>query len=76
MSVTVVRGVISVILKLIMSSLSSPLASGNTWEIEFGTAFSADCWQKAVNSVNSTASCDNLKLVQFKGPAQDTPVQS
>lgn len=49
-----------------MSLLSSPLAARNTWEMELGTAFSAEWWQKALGRVNSTASCASLTLIQFK----------
>ena len=62
----VVRGVISVVGKLILSALSSPLATRNTWEEELGVTFSDEWWQGALDRVNSTSSCARLTLIQFK----------
>ncbi|KAF3835725.1 hypothetical protein F7725_028283 [Dissostichus mawsoni] len=58
--------VISVVGKLILSALSSPLATRNTWEKELGLTFSDEWWQGALDRVNSTSSCARLTLIQFK----------
>lgn len=66
LSFPVVRGIISVVVKLIIILLSSPLTIRNTWEKELGTTFSAKWWQGALDRVNSTSSCASLTLSQFK----------
>ena len=66
LSLPVVRGFISIVVKLILSSLSSPLATRNSWEKELGRTLSDKWWQRALDGVISTSSCASLTLIQFK----------
>lgn len=66
LSLSAVRGFIAIVVKLILSSLSSPLATRNSWEKELGGTLSDEWWQSALNRVNSTSSCASLTLIQFK----------
>lgn len=66
LSLPTARGFISVVVKLIMSSLSSPLATRNSWERELGCSLSDEWWERALDRVNSTSSCADLTLIQFK----------
>lgn len=66
LSLPVVRGIISMVGKLIISSSSSPLVTRNVWEKELGTTLSAEWWQGALDRVSTTSSCASLTVIQFK----------